>query len=57
MSAALDIMYQIAHPLERPPSPRQGLPALKLFQHIRAPEIPYGSWSDLAPVGDFPALA
>ncbi|RKH44495.1 DUF5953 family protein [Corallococcus llansteffanensis] len=40
-SAALDIAYQIAPTLEGPPSPRRGLPALKLFEHIRAPEIPY----------------
>ncbi|MBN8467002.1 hypothetical protein JYJ95_10785 [Corallococcus exiguus] len=39
--AALDIAYQIAPTLEGPPSPRRGLPALKLFQHIRSPEIPY----------------
>ncbi|MFL5346203.1 MAG: DUF5953 family protein [Hyalangium sp.] len=39
--AALDIAYQTAPTLEGPPSPRRGLPALKLFQHIRSPEIPY----------------
>ncbi|RKH06237.1 DUF5953 family protein [Corallococcus carmarthensis] len=39
--AALDIAYQVAPTLEGPPSPRRGLPALKLFQHIRSPEIPY----------------
>jgi hypothetical protein len=39
--AALDIAYQIAPTLEGPPSPRRGLPALKLFKDIRAPEIPY----------------
>ncbi|NOJ91637.1 hypothetical protein HMI51_01580 [Corallococcus coralloides] len=39
--AALDITYQTAPTLEGPPSPRRGLPALKLFQHIRSPEIPY----------------
>ncbi|NVJ07315.1 hypothetical protein HUW63_18980 [Myxococcus sp. AM001] len=39
--AALDIAYQTAPTLEGPPSPRRGLPALKLFEHIRAPEIPY----------------
>ena len=39
--AALDIAYQIAPTLEGPPSPRRGLPALKLFEHIRSPEIPY----------------
>ncbi len=38
--AALDIAYQTAPTLEGPPSPRRGLPALKLFEHIRAPEIP-----------------
>jgi hypothetical protein len=27
--------------LEGPPSPRRGLPALKLFKHLRSPEIPY----------------
>jgi hypothetical protein len=40
-AAALDIAYQTAPTLEGPPSPRRGLPALKLFEHIRAPEIPY----------------
>ncbi|NOK09820.1 DUF5953 family protein [Corallococcus exercitus] len=39
--AALDIAYQTAPTLEGPPSPRRGLPALKLLEHIRAPEIPY----------------
>jgi hypothetical protein len=39
--AAVDIAYQTAPTLEGPPSPRRGLPALKLFEHIRAPEIPY----------------
>ncbi|RYZ43601.1 MAG: hypothetical protein EOO71_02915 [Myxococcaceae bacterium] len=39
--AAVDIAYQTAPTLEGPPSPRRGLPALKLFKHIRAPEIPY----------------
>lgn len=39
--AALDITYQIAPTLEGPPSPRRGLPSLKLFEHIRSPEIPY----------------
>ena len=39
--AALDIAYQTAPTLEGPPSPRRGLPALKLYEHIRAPEIPY----------------
>ncbi|RKH43875.1 hypothetical protein D7Y23_28560 [Corallococcus sp. AB050B] len=39
--AAVDIAYQTAPTLEGPPSPRRGLPALKLFQHIRSPEIPY----------------
>jgi hypothetical protein len=37
----VDIAYQTAPTLEGPPSPRRGLPALKLFEHIRAPEIPY----------------
>ncbi|WP_375745844.1 DUF5953 family protein [Corallococcus interemptor] len=51
--AALDIAYQIAPTREGPPSPRRGLPALKLFQHIRSPEIPYylgwlNYWSDAA---------
>jgi hypothetical protein len=36
-----DIAYQTAPTLEGPPSPRRGLPALKLFEHIRSPEIPY----------------
>ena len=40
-AAALDIAYQTAPTLEGPPSPRRGLPALKLLDHIRAPEIPY----------------
>ena len=40
-AAALDIAYQIAPTLEGPPSPRRGLPALKLFERIRSPEIPY----------------
>ena len=39
--AAGDIAEQIAPTLEGPPAPRRGLPALKLFEHIRAPEIPY----------------
>ncbi|NPC47490.1 hypothetical protein D7X99_13680 [Corallococcus sp. AB032C] len=39
--AAVDIAYQTAPTLEGPPSPRRGLPALKLREHIRAPEIPY----------------
>ena len=40
-ATALDIAYQTAPTLQGPPSPRRGLPALKLFQHIRSPEIPY----------------
>ena len=39
--AAVDIAYQTAPTPEGPPSPRRGLPALKLFKHIRSPEIPY----------------
>ncbi|MGE6759436.1 DUF5953 family protein [Corallococcus interemptor] len=39
--AAGDIAYQTAPTREGPPSPPRGLPALKLFQHIRSPEIPY----------------
>ncbi|RKI65257.1 hypothetical protein D7X55_16600 [Corallococcus sp. AB049A] len=39
--AAVDIAYQTAPTLQGPPSPRRGLPALKLFENIRAPEIPY----------------
>ncbi|GMU02570.1 hypothetical protein KH5H1_66900 [Corallococcus caeni] len=39
--ASGDIAEQIAPTLEGPPSPPRGLPALKLFEHIRAPEIPY----------------
>jgi Family of unknown function (DUF5953) len=39
--AALDIAYQTAPTLEGPQSPRRGLPALKLLEQIRAPEIPY----------------
>jgi hypothetical protein len=38
--AALDIAYQTAPTQGGPPSPRRGLPALKLFEHIRSPEIP-----------------
>ena len=40
-TAALDIAEQIAPTLDGPPSPPRGLPALKLFEHLRAPEIPY----------------
>ena len=39
--AAGDIAEQIAPTLDGPPSPPRGLPALKLFEHIRSPEIPY----------------
>ncbi|GMU01886.1 hypothetical protein KH5H1_60060 [Corallococcus caeni] len=39
--AALDIAHQTAPTLEGPPSPRRGLPALKLLDRIRSPEIPY----------------
>ena len=39
--AALDIAYQIAPTRGGPPSPPRGLPALKFFEHLRAPEIPY----------------
>jgi hypothetical protein len=39
--SALDIAKQMAPTLEGPPSPPRGLPALKLFEHIRSPEIPY----------------
>ena len=39
--AAGDIAEQTAPTLAGPPSPPRGLPALRLFQHIRAPEIPY----------------
>ncbi|NMO17827.1 hypothetical protein HPC49_16750 [Pyxidicoccus fallax] len=39
--AAVDIAYQTAPTPQGPPSPRRGLPALKLFEHIRSPEIPY----------------
>lgn len=39
--AAGDIAEQIAPTLAGPPSPPRGLPALKLFEHIRSPEIPY----------------
>ncbi|MFY2557343.1 DUF5953 family protein [Corallococcus terminator] len=43
--AALDIAYQTAPTLEGPPSPRRGLPPLKLLEHLRAPEIPaYLGW-------------
>ncbi len=39
--AAVDIAYQSStHTAEGPPSPRRGLPALKLFKHIRSPETP-----------------
>ncbi|WP_095958695.1 DUF5953 family protein [Corallococcus macrosporus] len=40
-AASGDIAEQIAPTLEGPPSPPRGLPALKLFAHIRSPEIPY----------------
>jgi hypothetical protein len=51
--AAGEIAYQIAPTLEGPPSPPRGLPALKLFKHLRSPEIPYylgwlNYWSDAA---------
>jgi hypothetical protein len=51
--AALDIAYQTAPTRGGPPSPRRGLPALKLFERIRSPEIPYylgwlNYWSDAA---------
>ena len=51
--AAGDIAYQTAPTLEGPPSPRRGLPGLKIFEHIRSPEIPYylgwlNYWSDAA---------
>ncbi|PTL75044.1 hypothetical protein DAT35_57005 [Vitiosangium sp. GDMCC 1.1324] len=36
-----EIAGQTAPTLAGPPSPPRGLPALKLFQHILAPEIPY----------------
>ncbi|MFP2904150.1 DUF5953 family protein [Pyxidicoccus sp. 3LFB2] len=39
--AAVDIAYQTAPTPQGPPSPRRGLPALKLFERIRSPEIPY----------------
>ena len=39
--AAVDIAYQTAPTLEGSPSPRRGLPALKLLEHIRSPEVPY----------------
>ncbi|AKF81545.1 hypothetical protein MFUL124B02_21260 [Myxococcus fulvus 124B02] len=39
--ASGDIAEQIAPTLEGPPSPPRGLPALKLFEDIRSPEIPY----------------
>jgi hypothetical protein len=38
--AALDIAYQTAPTPEGPPSPRRGLPALNLPEHLRSPEIP-----------------
>ncbi|WIG99237.1 DUF5953 family protein [Myxococcus sp. SDU36] len=43
--AAVDIAYQTAPTQQGPPSPRRGLPALKLFENIRSPEIPcYLGW-------------
>ncbi|CAM4139896.1 DUF5953 family protein [Corallococcus exiguus] len=39
--ASGDIAEQIAPTLEGPPSPPRGLPALKVFEHLRSPEIPY----------------
>jgi hypothetical protein len=52
-AAKVDIAYQTAPTLQGPPSPRRGLPALKLFAHIRSPEIPYylgwqNYWSEAA---------
>ncbi|MFY2558229.1 DUF5953 family protein [Corallococcus terminator] len=52
-AAALAIAEQIAPTLEGPPSPSRGLPALKLFDHLRSPEIPFhlgwlNYWSDAA---------
>jgi len=38
---ALDIALQTSPTLEGRPRPPRGLPALKLFEDIRAPEIPY----------------
>jgi hypothetical protein len=58
--AAGEIAHQVAPTPEGPPSPPRGLPALKLFKHIRAPEIPYylgwlNYWSDAAARAiDFP---
>jgi hypothetical protein len=44
-NSALDISYQTAPTQGGPPTPRRGLPALKLFKHIRSPEIPgYLGW-------------
>lgn len=44
-AAKVDIAYQTAPTPQGPPAPRRGLPALKLFQHIRSPEIPaYLGW-------------
>ena len=61
--AAVDIAYQTAPTLQGPPSPRRGLPALRFFEHIRSPEIPYylgwlNYWSSAAAraIG-FPDLA
>ncbi|MBU8898891.1 hypothetical protein KRR26_25085 [Corallococcus sp. M34] len=61
--AAVDIAYQTAPTLEGPPAPRRGLPALKLFEHIHSPEVPYylgwlNYWSEAAAraIG-FPDLA
>ncbi|MBJ6760274.1 hypothetical protein JGU66_05835 [Myxococcaceae bacterium JPH2] len=39
--AALDIAEQIAPTLAGPPSPPRGLPALKRFEQLLAPELPY----------------
>lgn len=39
--AALDIAYQTAPTRAGSPAPPRGLPALGLFEQIRAPEIPY----------------
>jgi hypothetical protein len=51
--AALAIAEQTAPTREGPPAPPLGLPPLKLFEHIRAPEIPYylgwlNYWSEAA---------
>ncbi|QRN98345.1 hypothetical protein JRI60_04585 [Archangium violaceum] len=52
-SAGVEIARQTIDPVHKPGVPPRGLPALKLFEHIRSPEIParlgwLNYWSDAA---------